>query len=611
VTAWASPAIGLCRRNETEARPEFGQSNTPARLPAATRRFYLAVASLLLRWPRTLLVLLTLLCLLPFANKAYHVDDPLFLKAAHQITRYPLDPYGFSIVWYEYRLPMSIVTQNPPLACYYAALVGSIAGWREPALHAGFMLPALGVILGTYQLARRLTRNPLLAAAATLVAPAFLVSATSVMSDTMMLAFWLLALACWMEGLDEPQRPLLLAISGLLVALCVLTKYFGATLVPLLLVYSVVRRRRLGSWLGFLLIPVGLLAAYEIWTRTIYGRGLFWFAMFYTHGRHQIDAPGLSLFAHTLVGLCFAGGCTLTALTFAPVLWSRRQVLIVGLLSALLAFAFFRGWVNLGSAYLDGAWVANHWGWVSIQLLFWLAGGISVLALAFADWWKNRDATALLLLLWVAGTFWFAAVVNWTTNARSILPMVPAVAILIARRLDQLDLAASRWRTVAVIVPLLVSGAFSLWVAAADEALANSARFAAVYLHLKTHHDPSAVEFQGHWGFQYYMELAGARPLEQGGTGSHPGDLIVKSVNNTNMFKLAEKTSVDSAYAIPMNGWVSTISTDLGAGFYSSAWGPLPFAIGRVPNERYYVLRVEGRADEKEQPGPKAYTPVQ
>jgi len=594
VSGWASPIHGVCRWGEVEAGPALQRSTTMPRLLAGTRRGIQVFVRWVLRWPRLVLVLLTLLCLLPFLNKAYHVDDPLFLKAAHQIIKHPLDPYGFSVVWYEYRLPMSIVTQNPPLACYYAALVGSIAGWREPAMHAGFLLPALGVVLGTYQLARRLTRNPLLAAVATLVAPGFLVSATSVMCDTMMLALWLLAMVCWMEGLEEPQKPLLLALSGVLIGICALTKYFGATLVPLLLVYSIVRRRRLGTWLAFLLIPVAVVTGYEMWTRALYGHGLFWFATFYTRGRHRLDAKGLSFFAHVLVGLGFAGGCVLPALTFAPALWSRRQLLAGGLVSAAAAFAFFRGWVNLGSAYLDGSWVANHWGWVSTQLLFWVAGGISVLALAIADCWTNRDATALLLLLWVAGTFWFAAVVNWTINARSILPMVPAVAILIARRLDRLDLPAWRWRTVAVLLPLILAGLVSLGVAAADEALANSARYAAVYLHQKTRHDPSAVEFQGHWGFQYYMELAGARPLEQGGTGSRPGDLIVKSVNNTNMFKLAEKTTVDSAYAIPMHDWVATISTDLGAGFYSSAWGPLPFAIGRVPNERYYVLRVEG-----------------
>ena len=91
-------------------------------------------------------------------------------------------------------------TQNPPLASYYIALVGSVAGWSERLMHLSFLLPALGVTLGTYRLAQRFTQNALLAAGATLLTPGFLVSATGVMCDTMMLALWLLAAVFWIEG---------------------------------------------------------------------------------------------------------------------------------------------------------------------------------------------------------------------------------------------------------------------------------------------------------------------------------------------------------------------------------------------------------------------------
>ena len=38
---------------------------------------------------------------------------------------------------------------------------------------------------------------------------------------------------------------------------------------------------------------------------------------------------------------------------------------------------------------------------------------------------------------------------------------------------------------------------------------------------------------------------------------------------------------------------LGTMSRGLGAGFYSSDWGVLPFAIGPVADERYYVVRGE------------------
>ncbi len=138
-----------------------------------------------------LLTVATFLCLLPFSGRAFHVDDPLFVWTARQIVEHPLDPYGFSLNWGITRMRMAEVTQNPPLAGYYGALIGRVAGWSDRAWHLGFLLPALAVILGTYRLATHFTRLPLVAAAAMLLTPGFLVSATSVMSDTLMLAFWI------------------------------------------------------------------------------------------------------------------------------------------------------------------------------------------------------------------------------------------------------------------------------------------------------------------------------------------------------------------------------------------------------------------------------------
>jgi 4-amino-4-deoxy-L-arabinose transferase-like glycosyltransferase len=140
-----------------------------------------------------LLIGITLVCLLPFSGRAFHVDDPLFVWSAQQIAKHPLDPYGFQVVWDNYSQPMSEITKNPPLACYYLAAIGSIAGWSERALHLGFLLPAIVLVLGTYRLSMRFTRSPLVAAAAALLTPGVLVSASSVMCDVMMLAFWIWA----------------------------------------------------------------------------------------------------------------------------------------------------------------------------------------------------------------------------------------------------------------------------------------------------------------------------------------------------------------------------------------------------------------------------------
>ncbi|HZP23681.1 MAG TPA: glycosyltransferase family 39 protein [Terriglobales bacterium] len=547
----------------------------------------------LLRRPQLILTLLTVAALVPFSAKAFHIDDPIFLWTAQQIAHHPLDFYGFTATWWSRATPMWQIQQNPPLAAYYMAMIGSIAGWSERALHLGFLLPAVIVVLGTYRLARRMTRHAFLAAAATLVAPGFLVSATGLMCDVSMLALWLLAVLCWMEGLDgDGPRPAYLAISGILIAACALTKYFGVSLIPLLFAYSCYRRRSLRGWIGYLAIPVVILAGYEFYTHQLYGHGLIRDAVLHKSVLREREA----LSGRALVGLAFAGGCVLPVLAFVPLLWSRRQMLWGALAAALLALAFWRGWIGMGSVYEYARWLQAHPFWLAEHMFFYIAGAISLLALAMVDFRRSRDAVSLLLLLWVLGTMFFSIVVNWDVNARSILPMVPAVGILIARRLERKTTASGSRRWLLWSAPLIVCGAISVWVAAGDMALAATARLAAEDIRTQTQGESNAVWFEGRWGFAYYMELFGARPVEPDAGECRPGDLVVIPKYNTALFKFPLQTTRAKIADYNVPTWITAMNPDAGAGFYFSGWGPLPFVLGRVPPHRYLMARVlQGR----------------
>ncbi len=217
--------------------------------------------------------MVVLATLAPFLAKPFNVDDPLFLWAARQIQAHPTNPYGFDLNWYGFQSAMWDVTKNPPLACYYLAAAAAILGWSEVALHFAMLLPAVAAILGTYRLARRLCQRPFLAALTTLFTPVYLVSSTSVMCDTLLLAFWVWAVVLWIEGMESGGARRL-AGAALLIALAALTKYFGASLIPLLFIYGLVLRRRLGRWMIALLVPIALLAAYQWATHALYGKGL-------------------------------------------------------------------------------------------------------------------------------------------------------------------------------------------------------------------------------------------------------------------------------------------------------------------------------------------------
>jgi hypothetical protein len=567
------------------------------RLPAKISPYWTRLHSYLF------LALATLAFLLPFSGKAFHIDDPLFVWTAQQIAHHPLNPYGFRLVWYVTDMPMSAITKNPPLSSYYGALIGVVAGWSERAWHLGFLLPALAAVLGTYRLAERFTASPgiaapgiaapgvaapMIAAAATLFAPGFLVSATGVMCDVMMLALWVWAVIFWLQGMDS-GKALHFVASSVLIAACALSKYFGASLILLLPAYSLLKQRRVAGWVWYLFIPIASLAAYQLWTKALYGRGLLWDAAEYARSPQHVDQA--SHLTSGLVGLSFLGGCALPILLFSPFLWNRRQWILGGLAAAVAGLAVGMRW--LLPLIHDPR---QHWMSIGVQFAFYVAGGISVLGLVIADYRKHsskqRDADSVLLALWVLGTFLFAAFVNWTVNARSMLPLIPAAAILLARRLDEDETpVASTWRSsMKLVVPLVLSAVISLSIAWGDMAFANSGRSVATHRQIQS--QTGSVLFEGHWGFQYYMQLFGARPVEYDKFTFQAGDVVVIPENTTSTFPIAPQF-VAEQQTLQIDPHAHAATMALGAGFYSSVWGPLPFSFGRAPAEQYLVVRLQ------------------
>ena len=519
------------------------------------------------------------LCLLPFAAKAFAVDDPLFLWVASRITDHPFDPYGFKINWTLTEQPISEISKNPPTVSYGIAAATFLVGWSEIALHLVFLIPAVLVAVGTYLLAQRTCERPVTATLAAVLTPVFLICATGVTCDVPMLALWLFAVVLWHDGLDSGDRRRLVA-SAVLVSACALTKYFGMALIPLLGAYALARRRPVKSWLPYLAIPAVPLAAYQAWTASTYGRGLLLDAA--AHATNWRANESIPLLDRGLVGLTFTGGCVLTALTFAPALWSRTS-LVLGAAAAAIGGAIV-------GAHATTVVAESRTG-IGIQASVLLAGGLSLLALAVDDVRRRRDPVSILLAAWVLGVFVFAGFVNWTINGRSILPVLPAAGILIARRLEHRGIAMRDWRTV---VPLALAAIVALWVTHADAALAGAQRTAA--LKMKAAARGRTMWFEGHWGYQYYMQFQGGTALDIKTMAAQPGDVVCLAYNNTQIVGLPKTiTGPTEHFELTVHPWVSTMRADVGAGFYASVFGPLPYAFGRIPAERYSLIEVKAR----------------
>jgi len=548
-----------------------------------------------------------LVVLAPFLNKAFHIDDPLFLWMAQQIAHHPGDPYGFAVNWYVSNQPMFSIMQNPPLSSYYIALIASFLDWSEPATHGAFLVPAIAAVLGTFFLARRLCNSPLLAALLLLFTPVFLVSATGVMCDVWLLALWVWSIECWMRALERNSAQLLF-LASVLAAAAALTKYFGVALVPLLAVYTLVRERRVTHRILYLLIPILVIASYEVITKAKYGHGLFSNAMVVSWNENA--KPEQHLFQHLFIGLSFAGGCLFSVLFYAPLLKvgavhrtdpSRGgvrgrlraggarsitptspnfRILIIGLALFVVLVPLF---------YLGAARKALPVG-IAIEGALFVTIGIGILALALVDIVQHKTADSLLLGLWVFGTFVFAAVMNWTITSRTFLPMAPAVIILLIRRLrlPAPNGCFMHWW------PILPAALVSLLITIGDYKLANTARIAASQFQQRCHVELGSIWFEGHWGFQYYMQQWNAKPLDRTQPTIASGDVLIVPINNANVWSPSPALLMPSPGQVNFPQFpVTTMNWEIHAGFYASNWGPLPWVVASAPPEHYLIFRIK------------------
>jgi len=538
--------------------------------------------------PYIILTTLTLAFLLPFINKAFHIDDTLFMWVAKHIRTSPADPYGFETTWYLDKQWLWQITKNPPLASYFIALASLAVGWSERSLHLVFMLPAIAATLGIFALARRFTERPLLAGILAVLTPVFLISGSLVMCDMLLLAFWIWAVVLWVRGIDNDDH-VSLALSAVLVAVSALTKYYGMCLILLLPVYALAKKHRPGLWLAWLIIPLSVLLWYHLKTNALYGRSLLLDAGEYA--KYARTRTGFGLGIKGLTGLAFSGGCLAGTFFFIPFLWRARYQTINLTLFATILFVLSRSGSTMHFP-VEGPH-GIHWSQL-IQFATLATVGINILALTLYDLWRRKtNAVSILLFCWVAGTFVFATYVNWTVNARSILPLLPAVAILLTRRLDERYPGPAFPRV--LLPPVILAAIISLIVAYGDYRMADSARTAASTITEKYGKSGKRLWFQGHWGFQYYMDLNGFKIAERARNYLRPGDLLVVPENNYNTYafppdkKLVPVATIEA----PSCRWVSTMNRHHGSGFYASGIGPLPFIFGSTLPERYNIIELK------------------
>jgi len=511
--------------------------------------------------PKFILIILAISLNIFFINKPLHIDDGLFVSIGNHIATHDIHE------WYNFfgSNEKGLIFQtffNPPLVCYIIAIASKIIN-NEFFYHLIFMIPCIFLITGIHKLAELLGSDSFYAGCFAIATPVYMCCAPAIMSDVIMTCFFTWSIIFWIEG-EKKNNLRFFLFSSICISLSFLSKYFGITAAPLLFVFSILKNKTVHPKLLFLLIPIAVAIFFEIFTMKLYGQGLLHRALLRPAHDDALDPRRI------IIGLSFFGGCFIW--------WITQLRLIPILLAAVFVFL-----VNLNQL----VWVPLNV-FSKLQLILMASIGLSGFICLGKYLFQNKDPNKKhyywLTGLWIAGTFIFSSFINWTVNARTMLPMIAPLSILFSDIIrSKTSLNQQRFLFVFFFM-------FSLIIGMSDEELARSQKEAADTI-MKVL-PPENSYFEGGWGWSYYMtSIHGVKRLNY----QNPPILTTKNYliipeNNSNILWPTNPQDyhiicLKKNLTIP----IALMSRQKSAGFHGS-WGLLPFSFGLPPPEKYYVF---------------------
>jgi len=528
-------------------------------------------------WPA---LLLATLCLLPFLNKPFLVDDPWYLTMAQQIVRHPAHPMDFEICWNNPGLSgkckkaAQFASGNPLMGQIgqgYMLVPTVLGGAHEWMAHLTQLVLVWIAIISMSSLVLRFgfDRWHALAGALLLVAiPPFLPMASTAMPDILSTALALVAierLAAWKTE-QKTSR-------GVAAAVALGLAGFARSHLVLLLPLAV-------FFLFDSIHPREMLAQIRrkpwLWTPVIAGFGLLLTIILITreHNFGLSSAPDSVSEPYTLFNL-FA-----YLLYFAVPL----PLAICWFLNRLKAGRVFYIWGVLAVASLCLFLISN-----SLALFFVIAGAGTFCYLIF-ETLKSRDHFSLFVLLWLLIPLPIVYYVHFPM--KYLLPCVPAAILICFRWMDGFSV---RFFRASVLLFVIASVAYSILILRSDAEFAEFGRDA---LHqLITPHIAvgEKVWFPGqYWSF-WYAPLDGALLTYLGGPQPKTGDLVVVDV-------LAGGAAVDRQLErFPRRTFVESVThkyrfgrtMGYGIGLYSNRYGFWLWGVCESKYDRFELWRID------------------
>ncbi len=499
-----------------------------------------------------LILAVVVLLRLAFLNQPVQGDDVYYLYGAQHAQIDPLHPTHARYAFQGTLVDMRGHPHGPFNSWYLALLLWLTGTVNETVYHAAYIPFSLIAALSAYAIAARFGRRPLIATLLFVATLTFIVNGNSLEADLPFVAFWLLAVTCFVY-----ERWWICALAA---ALAALTAYQAIVLVPVLAWYLIVSKkyRSWAAWVAVLAAPACILA-WQVYERLTSG----------------------ALPATVLVGYMQSYNLQAAAqkLKSAAALTGHTGWLVFPVLPVL---AFWRSplWVRIGAGAVMAAGIA-----ADPNPLFWLSFGVGALVILWCvNAIRHADPNVRFLAGWVAVFFAAALVIFFAGSARYLLPIVVPVAILVSDRLTPRVLAIGIAAEAAIGLGLALVN-YQHWAGYRDFART-------IESDVNAHRTWTDAE----WGLRYYLVNEGARPVLNSRT-FWTNDLIV-----TSEYAAAHRPGPAAVIAqreitspIPLR----IVAPGADSAYSSVGFGLAPFAISLRPMDHVRALLVAGRKAEQ------------
>jgi hypothetical protein len=574
------------------------------------------------------LILLALLVTGLNSIKPLHIDDGAYYYYAAQIAAHPLDPYGFQILWYDFWQPANRVLAPPVLPAWWG--LGLRLFGDHPVAWKLWLLPfALLLVFAVYSLAHRFARGlemPLVTM--TILSSAFL-PGFNLMLDLPALALSLSSLVLFFRFADGHSWSGAMA-AGLLAGVAMETKYTSFLAPVTMVLYSFVTGLltpgqswgrccgKCGIGMMAAVSACAVFAAWEAFIHYQYGE-----SHFLSELRQRQLQEGAPLAFQEMLLQQFH-------------LWSVPLLMVLGgaapqlLLLALAALR--RGWVVLALAasgivlgYVAIAGMETTWtmdltpsrtlfgqgpSWffsgTLAELVFGGMGALTALMVIAVLWqlvrvargglwrpqyWRRRRVDWFLFLWLVLEVVGCLTMTPFGAVRRALGVVV--VGTMVFGRLAALRYHASQFRkriqVIAYASAILGLGFWALDWHEADVRKQAAERAAAW---IREQDPKTTIWYVGHWGFQYYAEHAGMRPLSvEAENQLRPGHwLVIPDARQNQQSLTVEASRLEPEVEL---FWIDPIPLRTVQCYYGTATG-VPLEHHEGPRIRVAIYKILG-----------------